>query len=195
MTPQKFFWILAACLVAFQLFLRYDHWRLDDGRRAEYDALTGRTVVLEKGQRRNLVQWLTGATPRKRSKHAEDDEEYLDDTGADQGVAMSTVADEDKPAKKKLKFDEEADNRWQPDEPDTLVDDKPKRVKRSDRDTPATTSQDSPSKTTVTPDKPLKSEGKPLQKGRRLPKKRWKPPRRMTRWINWLRPLRPGWPM
>jgi hypothetical protein len=110
MTPQKVFWIVAVCLLGFQLFLRYDHWGLEDGRRAEYDMLTGKTVVLEKGQRRNLVQWLTGATPRKhrpaRFDDTDPDEEELLET--DTPVAMSsTTADSktERAARKRLDSD------------------------------------------------------------------------------------------
>jgi hypothetical protein len=90
MTPKKALLIFGGCLLVFQWFIRYDHWRLDDGRRAEYDMLTGRTTILENGQRRNLVQWLTGGSPRHRKlkgKHAEDnteDEEVSEDAAQDE---------------------------------------------------------------------------------------------------------------
>ena len=112
MTPQKVFWIVAACLLGFQLFLRYDHWRLDDGRRAEYDMLTGKTVVLEKGQRRNLVQWLTGATPRKRKPASDDEYEPADELlETDTPVAMTSTSESaDRPSRRKrADWVEEAD--------------------------------------------------------------------------------------
>jgi hypothetical protein len=140
MTPQKAFLILGACALGFQFFLRYDHWPLDDGRRAEYDVLTGKTVVLKKGQHRNLVQWITGAAPRSRSQTRVDDEEetFADDTTPDETLTTvkrrnrrATQPEEDGVAMFQQQADDDTDT---PEEADPTVRLTRKRAQRAEAD-------------------------------------------------------------
>jgi hypothetical protein len=91
MTPQKALWILAGLFLLFQVFMRYDTWPVGQNKRAVFDNLTGRQMILERGQRQNPVQWLLGSAPRKRPGY--DDDTALDEEDADEGIDTRAVAE------------------------------------------------------------------------------------------------------